>query len=95
MYELLENAWEAIPGISELEIISIDSGLRPGSLDNQPILGRTDIENLYIAGGHYRSGVLLCPVTAYNMANMISGEKYSDLIERFSPDRFHKEKVTS
>jgi glycine oxidase len=92
--ELLENAWEAVPGISELEIISVDAGLRPGSLDNQPILGKTEVENLFIAGGHYRSGVLLAPITAYNMANMIAGDKHSDMIKHFSVKRFQKEQVS-
>lgn len=90
VYELLDNAWEAIPGISELEIMSIDSGLRPGSLDSQPVLGKTGVENLYIAGGHYRSGVLLAPITAYNIANMIAGETYSEQIDKFSINRFKK-----
>jgi glycine oxidase len=93
VYELLENAREAVPGISELTIQSIDAGLRPGSLDNQPILGKTDIEGLFIAGGHYRSGVLLAPVTAYNMAKLIAGEEYSEQIDKFSINRFQKEKV--
>jgi glycine oxidase len=86
-------AWEAIPAIADLNIQSVDAGLRPGSLDNQPILGKTEIEGLYIAGGHYRSGVLLAPVTAYSMANMIAGEKYPDLIDHFSISRFQKEKA--
>ena len=91
--ELLESAWKAIPAISELNIQSIDAGLRPGSRDNQPVLGKTEIEGLYIASGHYRSGVLLTPITTYSMTNMIAGEDYSDLLNYFSINRFQKEKV--
>lgn len=93
VYTLLENAWEAIPGIYELEMIDVEAGLRPGSLDNQPILGKTGVENLFIAGGHYRSGVLLAPITAYNIANIIAGDEYAEEIDRFSIKRFQKEKV--
>lgn len=91
--ELLENGWEAIPAISELKIKSVDAGLRPGSLDNQPILGMTEAEGLYIASGHYRSGILLAPITAYSISNMIAGDSYSDLLNHFSINRFKKEKV--
>jgi glycine oxidase len=91
--ELLDNAWEAIPAISELNLQSVDAGLRPGSLDNQPVLGRTEVDGLFVAGGHYRSGVLLAPITAYNMASMIAGESYSDMIDKFSINRFQKHKV--
>src|SRR4030095_8130016 len=91
--QLTESAWEAIPAISELNIQSVDAGLRPGSLDNQPILGKTDIDGLYVAAGHYRSGVLLAPMTAYNIANVIAGEKYSDMLKNFSINRFKKEKA--
>jgi glycine oxidase len=94
VYTLLENAWEAIPGIYELEMLGVEAGLRPGSMDNQPMLGETGIENLFIAGGHYRSGVLLAPITAYNMANIVAGEKYAEEIDKFSVKRFIKEKVS-
>ncbi len=91
--ELLENAWEAIPAISELNITRIEAGLRPGSRDNQPVLGKTGYDGIYIAEGHYRSGVLLTPITAYNISKMIAGEKYSELLDNFSIKRFQKEKV--
>lgn len=94
VYTLLENAWEALPGIYELEMLGVEAGLRPGSLDNQPILGKTEVENLFIAGGHYRSGVLLAPITAYNIVNIIAGEEYSEYIDKFSVNRFMKEKVS-
>jgi glycine oxidase len=91
--DMLKDAWRALPGIYELVIGSIDTGFRPGVQDNQPILGKTDIPGLYLAVGHYRSGVLLTPITAYNMAKMISNEEYQNIFDLFSHERF-KTKVS-
>lgn len=88
MYELLRGAWEALPGIYESPILETWSGLRPGSRDNAPILGKTPIENLIYATGHYRSGILLTPITAYEIAKLILTGETSDVISPFQLDRF-------
>ena len=48
IYELLHGAFEAVPGVYELPLLETWTGLRPGSSDNAPILGKTPVENLYI-----------------------------------------------
>lgn len=88
IFELLRGAWEAVPGIYELPILETWSGLRPGSRDNAPILGKTPIENLIYATGHYRSGILLTPITAYEIAKLILTSETSDVILPFQLDRF-------
>jgi len=85
---LLERAWEAMPSIYDLPIESIDVGLRPGSRDHDPIIGRGAIENLYHASGHHRSGILLAPVTAIGIADMASGRTAPDVFAPFGPSRF-------
>ncbi len=86
--ELLEGAWEAVPSIYDLPIEEIQVGLRPGSRDNAPILGETDIVGLYYATGHYRSGILLAPITAYELSELVLRGKCSELLAPFQPSRF-------
>ena len=90
-FELLRGAWEAVPGIYELPLLETWTGLRPGSRDNAPILGNTPIENLIYATGHYRNGILLTPITAYEIAKLILTGKTSEVIAPFQLDRFLKE----
>ncbi len=88
IFELLRGAWEAVPGIYELPLLETWTGLRPGSRDNAPILGETPIENLIYATGHYRNGILLTPITAYEISKLILTGKTSETIAPFALDRF-------
>lgn len=88
VFELLRGAWEAVPGVYELPLLETWTGLRPGSRDNAPILGKTPIENLIYATGHYRNGILLTPVTAYEIAKLILTGETSETIAPFQLDRF-------
>ena len=60
--------------IQDLEIEETWSGLRPTTPDKAPILGETPWENVYVAGGYWRNGVLLAPKTAQLIADSIEGE---------------------
>ena len=88
MFELLRGAWEAVPGVYELPILETWAGLRPGSRDNAPILGKTPIENLIYATGHYRNGILLTPITAYEITTLILSGETPETIAPFQLDRF-------
>ena len=88
LFELLRGTWEAVPGIYDLPILETWTGLRPGSRDNAPILGETSIENLIMATGHYRNGILLTPVTAREIAALILTGEDSDTITPFQLSRF-------
>ena len=90
VFELLRGAWEVVPGVYELPILESWAGLRPGSRDNAPILGKTPIENLIYATGHYRNGILLSPITAYEISRLVLSDETSDVIKPFQLDRFLK-----
>jgi glycine oxidase len=62
VYELLRDAHELVPGLSELVIEEALAGLRPGTPDNLPIIAERD--GVLVATGHGRNGVLLAPLTA-------------------------------
>ena len=88
IFELLRAAWEVVPGIYDLPIIETVAGLRPGSRDDAPILGTTPVDGLIVATGHYRKGVLLAPVTAYAVAELVLTGNTPDDIRPFGIDRF-------
>ena len=88
MFELLRGAWEAVPGVYELPILETWAGLCPGSRDNAPILGKTPVENLIYATGHYRNGILLTPITAYEVAKLVLTGETSEVIAPFQLERF-------
>jgi glycine oxidase len=75
VYELLRDAGELVPGVLELEVEETIAGLRPGTPDNAPILGRSPSDPRVLwATGHYRNGILLAPVTAELIAAELAGE---------------------
>jgi glycine oxidase len=71
MRQLIEAAWEVLPALDEYPIVETWAGLRPGTLDDAPILGKTPIENLLLAVGHYRHGILLTPITAKILSEIV------------------------
>ncbi|MER5943454.1 glycine oxidase ThiO [Streptomyces sp. NPDC001928] len=88
VYELLRDAHELVPGITELPLTETRAGLRPGSPDNAPLLGPTELAGLSLATGHYRNGVLLTPVTGDAMAHVLATGELPDEARAFTPRRF-------
>lgn len=76
------------PALARARMLEAWAGLRPGSPDNLPILGATATAGYFVATGHFRDGILLTPVTAHVMVQVISGEKPAYDISPFSPMRF-------
>ncbi|MGC5035589.1 glycine oxidase ThiO [Streptomyces sp. DT190] len=88
VYELLRDAHELVPGITELPLVETRAGLRPGSPDNAPLLGPTALEGLLLATGHYRNGVLLTPVTGDALAHALTTGELPEEARPFTPRRF-------
>ncbi|MET8023045.1 glycine oxidase ThiO [Streptomyces avermitilis] len=88
VYELLRDAHELVPGITELPLTETRAGLRPGSPDNAPLLGPTELDGLLLATGHFRNGVLLTPVTGDAMAHVLTTGELPDEARPFTPRRF-------
>ncbi|MDI9888047.1 glycine oxidase ThiO [Streptomyces sp. HNM0645] len=88
VYQLLRDAHELVPGITELPLTETRAGLRPGSPDNAPVLGPAQLPGLLLATGHYRNGVLLTPVTGDVMAHALLTGELPDEARAFTPRRF-------
>jgi glycine oxidase len=86
--ELLREAAELVPGVSELVLDEFTAGIRPGTPDNLPAIGPGSVEGVWWATGHYRGGVLLAPVTAELVVAMLRGEQVDPLAAPFDPARF-------
>lgn len=88
LHDLLRDAGDVLPGISELEVEEASAGLRPGTPDNAPIIGPGALEGLHWATGHYRNGILLAPITADLVVDALAGEPVPELAAAFAPTRF-------
>jgi glycine oxidase len=96
VYSLLRDAQAVLPILSEAELAETAAGLRPGSPDNAPMIGPSIVDGLAIATGHYRHGILLAPVTAAMIAELLSEGSSSSGSEwarwaAFDPRRFSGE----
>ncbi len=89
LYDILEGAWEVVPGIYDLPVDETWAGLRPASRDHAPLLGPSGDPGIWTATGHYRHGILLTPITAHEMARQLLDGETSDLVEPFLPSRMH------
>lgn len=74
VYELLRDAHELVPGVSELHVEELGVGYRPGTPDNTPAIGRGVLDGLTWATGHHRNGILLAPLTAELVVASLLGE---------------------
>jgi glycine oxidase len=94
LYDLLEGAWEVVPGIYDLPVDDTWAGLRPASRDHAPLIGATEAPGVVLATGHYRHGILLTPVTAQEVARLVRSGETSRWLEPFSPTRFSGAQTT-
>jgi glycine oxidase len=88
VWQLLRDARALVPGITELALAEAAAGLRPGTPDNAPVLGRCALPGLVLATGHFRGGVLLAPVTADLIADLLSTGTMAEEAAPFSALRF-------
>jgi len=93
MRKIFNAALELCPAPADAEVVETWSGLRPGTPDDLPILGPTDIDGLLIATGHYRNGILLAPVTAKLIREWIVNGRTEFDAAAFSPLRFSRQKL--
>ena len=92
---LLEGARRALPSIEEMEIEAIWTGFRPTSDDDAPLLGSTNVPGLIVATGHHRNGILLTPVTAKAIADLVLEGRMSNTMALFGVERFAKHDAIS
>ena len=86
--KLRKSALALVPKLADARILEAWAGLRPGTPDALPILGATATPGYFVATGHFRDGILLAPITAKVMAEVVAGNQPSLNLSAFSPSRF-------
>jgi len=77
VHELLREAYRLLPDVAEMEFVDVTAGLRPGTPNNLPLVGPGAIDGLVLATGHFRNGILLAPLAAEAVADLLSGNRRS------------------
>lgn len=86
---LIDGAVEAAPALEHAPLAETWSGLRPGTPDGCPILGRDpDLPGLAYATGHFRNGILLAPLTGERVGALLSRGEWCAGLEAFGIGRF-------
>lgn len=80
---LLRGVMHLLPGAASFALCEMWSGLRPQSGNEMPFLGATSLAGYFVATGHYRNGILLAPITAYRLADLLE----SGVSARTEPER--------
>ena len=85
VHELLCDARAIVPAVDELELLEAATGLRPATPDNTPRIGWTGLDGVLAAVGHYRSGILLAPLTAAAVVDLVGRRPVAPRIEALAP----------
>jgi glycine oxidase len=87
--DLLEAACDLVPQLWKASFLGVRVGLRPATPDGWPIVGRSrTLPGVVFATGHFRNGVLLAPITARLVADLILDNREDPLLAHMSPQRF-------
>jgi glycine/D-amino acid oxidase-like deaminating enzyme len=87
---LLTSAIEVVPALAGFGIVETWSGLRPDTPDHLPVIGPSGIDNLILATGHFRNGILLAPLTANLIKEMIASGATPGRLKPFGVERFDR-----
>ena len=88
LQSILEGAVRFAPFLKDCAFRRAWAGLRPDTPDHRPILGYSRLQNLILATGHFRHGILLAPVTAQHISELILAHSTSLSLEAYRPTRF-------
>jgi glycine oxidase len=91
MASILQATLRLAPLLGEARFCRAWAGLRPDTADHLPVLGRSGVQGLTLATGHFRNGILLAPVTAKLIAEMVLANSSPPAIEAFRVSRFSLE----
>ncbi len=86
--QITASAVSLAPALRSSTFIECWAGLRPFCEDGLPVLGPAELGGLYFATGHFRNGLLLAPITAKLMSDVIVARNIPKILEPFLPSRF-------
>ena len=83
--DLLAQAIRICPVLKNAPVLESWAGVRPGRNNHAPLLGQTCLDGVFVASGHFRNGILLAPITAQIIADIILDGRASPLASAFAP----------
>jgi glycine oxidase len=86
--EILSLARTLVPALAEAPVTATWANFRPYTEDHLPVLGTTPVRGLVLATGHFRNGILLAPITAQAIAELVATGASSIDLTPFSVSRF-------
>jgi glycine oxidase len=86
--QLFHAALEVVPELAQAKVHEAWAGLRPGTPDDLPILGESEVKGYFVATGHFRDGILLAPITAQVMTDVVLGKSCAHDLRSFAASRF-------
>ena len=89
---IIDTATEIAPSLGDAVIESQWSSFRPGTPDGLPLVGKLGADGLFIASGHFRNGILLAPITAKLVSDLITGGEDNAWLAALNPTRFSEAK---
>ena len=88
MQRLLQAAVALMPSLGEAQLDEIRVGLRPATADELPAVGASStMPHVFYATGHYRNGILLAPLTARLVADLVLDGKTDGDLATLRPER--------
>lgn len=91
---ILATAARIAPSLRDAALEGAWSSFRPGTPDDLPLIGETDVAGLFLASGHYRNGILLSAITADLVADLVLGRARRPALEALDPRRFRAREAT-
>jgi len=86
--ELVDATCALVPKARQAWFKGVRVGLRPGTPDNLPVIGSGNVPGVFYATGHFRNGVLLAPLTATLIADLVLDGTSDGALSALRPDRF-------
>ena len=93
VHELLREAYRLLPDVAEMELVDAIAGLRPGTPDNLPLVGPGAIDGLVLATGHFRNGILLAPLAAKAVVDLLATPQPTFPTPRWGKNRLETQEV--
>jgi glycine oxidase len=90
LMSILDGVTRLAPMVKDFRFVRAWAGLRPDTADHLPVLGYGETENLLFATGHFRNGILLTPITAEVISDLVLKGSSSRPLELYRPTRFRK-----
>ena len=87
--DLVDAARATVPDLAGSPLVEHWAGVRPKTPDGLPILGPCDVQNLVLAAGHHRNGILWMPVTAQMIGDHLLGQDSEKFQHQFALSRFY------